>query len=121
MRLLAEKAVEQKNAPKVSTLSVHRVLKNELKPHLNKYWKIPPDGGAAFVVCMEDVLDVYHAPYDPQFPLGCMNESNKQLVGEVHAPHAAVPGRGQINNHEYVLHGMAEIFLEVEPLRGRRP
>jgi hypothetical protein len=32
---------------------------------LSKYWKIPPDGCAAFVVCMEDVLDVYHAPYDP--------------------------------------------------------
>jgi hypothetical protein len=28
---------------------------------LSKYWKIPPDGSAAFVVCMEDVLDVYHA------------------------------------------------------------
>jgi hypothetical protein len=35
---------------------------------------------------MEEVLDVYHAPYDPQFPLVCMDESNKQLVGEVHAP-----------------------------------
>ena len=41
---------------------------------------------------MEDVLDVYHAPYDPLFPLVCMDESNKQLVGEVHAPLAAAPG-----------------------------
>ena len=69
---------------------------------------------------MEDVLDVYHAPYDPQFPLVCMDESNKQLVGEVHAPLALAPGRGQINDHEYVRHGVAEIFLEVEPLSGRR-
>ena len=59
---------------------------------------------------MEDVLDVYHAPYDPQFPLVCMDESNKQLVGEVHAPLAPAPGRGQINDHEYVRHGVAEIF-----------
>ena len=65
---------------------------------------------------MEDVLDVYHAPYDPQFPLVCMDESNKQLVGEVHAPLAPAPGRGQINDHEYVRNGVAEIFLEVEPL-----
>ena len=35
---------------------------------------------------MEDVLNVYHAPYDPGFPLICMDESNKQLVGEIHAP-----------------------------------
>ena len=69
---------------------------------------------------MEDVLDVYHAPYDPQFPLICMDESNKQLVGEVHAPLPPAPGRGQINDHEYVRHGVAEIFLEVEPLTGRR-
>jgi len=109
-----------KIAPKVSTMSVHRALKNELKPHLSKYWKIPPDGCAAFVACMEDVLDVYHAPYDPQFPLVCMDESNKQLVGEVHAPLAAAPGRGQIVDHEYVRIGVAEIFLEVEPLSGRR-
>jgi len=69
---------------------------------------------------MEDVLDVYHAPYDPRFPLVCMDESNKQLVGEVHAPLAPAPGRGQINDHEYVRNGVAEIFLEVEPLTGRR-
>jgi transposase len=69
---------------------------------------------------MEDVLDVYHAPYDPQFPIICMDESNKQLVGEVHAPIAPSPGRGQIIDHEYVRNGVAEIFLEVEPLTGRR-
>jgi hypothetical protein len=69
---------------------------------------------------MEDVLDVYQAPYDPQCPLLCMDESNKQLVGEVHAPLAPAPGRGQIVDHEYVRNGVAEIFLEVEPLTGRR-
>jgi hypothetical protein len=69
---------------------------------------------------MEDVLDVYHAPYDPLCPLVCMDESNKQLVGEMHAPLAPAPGRGQINDHEYVRNGAAEIFMEVEPLTGRR-
>jgi len=69
---------------------------------------------------MEDVLEVYHAPYDLQYPLICMDESNKQLVGEVHAPLAPAPGRGQILDHEYVRNGVAEIFLGVEPLSGRR-
>jgi hypothetical protein len=69
---------------------------------------------------MEDVLDVYHAPYDPLVPLVCMDESNKQLVGEVHAPLGVAPGRGQIVDHEYVRNGVAEIFLEIEPLTGRR-
>ena len=69
---------------------------------------------------MEDVLDIYQAPYDPQFPLVCRDESNQPLVGEVHAPLAPAPGRGQIVDHEYVRNGVAEIFLEVEPLTGRR-
>jgi hypothetical protein len=69
---------------------------------------------------MEDVLDLYHGPYDKYFPLVCMDESNKQLVGEVHAPIAPSPGHGQINDHEYVRNGVAEIFLEVEPMTGRR-
>jgi len=49
---------------------------------------------------MEDVLDVYHAPYDPAVPLVCMDESSKQLVGEVHAPIPVRPGHGQILDHE---------------------
>ncbi len=69
---------------------------------------------------MEDVLELYHAPYDALFPLVCMDESSKQLVGEVQAPIAGAPGRARIEDHEYVRNGVAEIFLEVEPLGGRR-
>ena len=94
--------------------------KNELRPHLSKYWKIPPDGSADFVARMEDVLDAYHAPYDPQFPLVCMDESNKQLVGQVHNPIPMAPGQVKIQDHEYSRNGVATIFMEVEPLGGRR-
>jgi hypothetical protein len=69
---------------------------------------------------MEDILDLYHGPYDALFPLICMDESSKQLIGEVHAPIAPAPGRGQILDHEYVRNGVAEIFMEVEPMTGRR-
>ena len=69
---------------------------------------------------MEDVLDLYHRPYDPRFPLLCMDESNTQLVGEVQPPIPAAPGRALLVDHEYVRKGVAEIFLEVEPLAGRR-
>ncbi len=94
--------------------------KNELQPHLSKYWKIPPDGDAAFVAAMEDVLAVYQLAHDPRFPVVCMDESNKQLVGEVHAPIPAAPGHGRILDHEYVRKGVATLFVEVEPLAGRR-
>ena len=69
---------------------------------------------------MEDVLAVYQLPHDPRFPVVCMDESSKQLVGEVQAPIPAAPGHGQILDHEYVRHGVAEIFVEIEPLAGRR-
>ena len=54
---------------------------------------------------MEDVLAVYRLAHDPRFPVICMDESSKQLVGEVRAPIPAAPGRGQIIDHEYVRHG----------------
>lgn len=87
---------------------------------MSKYWKIPPEANAAFVACMEDVLELYHAPYDANFPFVCMDESCKQLVGEVHAPMPCAPGRVRIEDHEYVRNGVGEIFIEVEPLGGRR-
>jgi len=69
---------------------------------------------------MEDVLAVYCLAHDPRFPVVCMDESSKQLVGEVRAPIPAAPGHGQIIDHEYVRHGVATLFVEVEPLAGRR-
>ena len=49
-----------------------------------------------------------------------MDESCKQLIGEVHEPIACAPGRPKRMDHEYVRNGVAEIFLEVEPLTGKR-
>jgi hypothetical protein len=51
--------------------------------HLSKYWEIPPEGSAAFVAAMEDVLEVYHLPYDPQYPVVCMDAVlASSLIGE---------------------------------------
>lgn len=69
---------------------------------------------------MEDVLEVYKRPYDPLYPVVCMDESSKQLIGEVTPPIPAVPGHPVLMDDEYVRNGVAEIFLEVEPLAGRR-
>lgn len=69
---------------------------------------------------MEDVLTVYHLPYDPDYPVVCMDESSKQLVGEVHTPIPCKPGQPKLVDDEYVRHGVVEIFMEVEPLAGKR-
>ena len=57
-----------------------------MQPHLKQYWKIPPKASAAYVACMEDVLEVYARPSDPLRPVVCMDETNKQLIGEVREP-----------------------------------
>ena len=69
---------------------------------------------------MEDVLDVYARPYNQMYPVVCMDESSVQLIGEVHNPIPAVPGHPVLMDDEYVRNGVASIFLEVEPLGGKR-
>jgi len=69
---------------------------------------------------MEDVLEVYHLSYNPDYPVVCMDESSKQLIGEVHTPIPCKPGQPLRIDDEYVRNGVAEIFMEVEPLGGRR-
>ncbi len=69
---------------------------------------------------MEDVLEVYHLPYDPDYPVVCMDESAAQLIGEVREPVPCAPGRVARMDDEYVRNGVAEIFMEVEPLRSKR-
>jgi DDE superfamily endonuclease len=69
---------------------------------------------------MEDVLEVYHRPYDPQRPLVCMDESNKQLIAEVREPLPPKPGAVAKQDCEYERRGTANIFMAVEPLAGKR-
>lgn len=69
---------------------------------------------------MEDVLDVYSRPYNPKCPVVCMDESSIQLIGEVREPIPAAPGHPVLMDDEYVRKGVASIFMEVEPLGGKR-
>ena len=63
---------------------------------------------------------MYQRPYDPAFPVVCMDESTKQLIGEVTDPIAMTENHCELVDHEYVRNGVATIFAEVEPLGGRR-
>jgi hypothetical protein len=69
---------------------------------------------------MEDVLEVYHRPHDPNRPLVCMDECSKQLIAEVREPLPARPGAIAKYDSEYERRGTANVFMAVEPLAGRR-
>jgi hypothetical protein len=81
---------------------------------------LPGAPSAEYVAAMEDVLEVYHRPYDPQRPLVCLDESSKQLIAEVREPLPARPGAVAKQDCEYERKGTANIFLAVEPLAGKR-
>jgi DDE superfamily endonuclease len=83
-------------------------------------WVIPPEHSGEFVAHMEDVLEVYHMPYDPQVPMVCMDEQPVQLIKEVRQPLPAVEGQPERYDYEYERNGTANIFLFTEPLRGFR-
>jgi hypothetical protein len=69
---------------------------------------------------MEDVLEVYHRPYDPQRPVVCMDECSKQLIAEVRTPLPSKPGQIAKYDSEYERRGTANVFMAVEPLGGKR-
>lgn len=69
---------------------------------------------------MENVLDVYKRPYDPDFPVVCMDESPKQLIAETKTPLSAKAGRLARYDYEYERMGGCNIFMANEPLAGTR-
>lgn len=68
---------------------------------------------------MEHVLDVYKLPYDENIPVVCMDESPKQLIEEL-ASTSMKPGQEARQDYEYIRHGMVNIFIANEPLKGKR-
>jgi transposase len=69
---------------------------------------------------MEDVLEVYHRPYDPRRPQVCMDETNKTLHEHAREPLPPRPGRPARQDYEYVRGGSRNLFLWFEPLAGER-
>jgi len=69
---------------------------------------------------MEETLDIYKRPYDPKYPVVCMDESSKQLIKEVRKPLPTQPGQALKYDTEYERNGTVSIFMAFEPLQGLR-
>ena len=83
-------------------------------------WCIPPKQNAAFVCAMENVLEVYKRPYDPQRPVVGMDEQPKQLISETRTPIPTAPGEPTKVDYEYRRHGVVSMWMFSEPLAGWR-
>jgi hypothetical protein len=69
---------------------------------------------------MEDVLEVYHRPHDPEYPVVCVDETSKQLISETRVPIPAKPGHPARHDYEYERNGTANLFMMFAPLEGWR-
>ncbi len=69
---------------------------------------------------MEDVIEVYHRPFDPERPVVCVDEGGKQLIGEVRPPLPVRVGSPAKEDCEYVRNGVVNLFMAFEPLAGHR-
>jgi DDE superfamily endonuclease len=85
-----------------------------------QYWVIPPKANGEFVACMENVLETYAQPYDPRFPVLCMDEQPVQLLKETRVPIEATEYHARRVDYEYERAGTASVFMLSEPLSGWR-
>ena len=85
-----------------------------------KYWVIPPESDVEFVAGMEEVLDIYGMPYNPDCPVICMDEQPIQLIKETRTPIPATAKHAKRVDYGYERAGTANIFMFTEPLAGWR-
>jgi hypothetical protein len=69
---------------------------------------------------MEDVLEVYHRPHNPDRPVVCLDETSKQLIAETRVSIPAKPGQPKRYDYEYERNGTANLFMMFAPLEGWR-
>lgn len=81
---------------------------------------IAPRSNAEFVADMENVLALYKRPYNERFPVVCIDEMPRQLIGESRPGEPMIPGHSERIDYEYVRNGTCNVFIASEPLRGWR-
>ena len=69
---------------------------------------------------MEDVLDLYAEPYDPQRPVVCFDESSTQMLADARPPIPVEPGQPRRQDCEYRREGTRNLFLTCDPRAGWR-
>lgn len=120
LALLADAVVALVPHARVSRHTVGRRLKeNDLKPWQQKMWCVPKID-AEYVARMEDVLDLYTHPPATGTAVVCVDESPRQLIGEVRPPTPAAPGRLARQDYEYRRNGTANVFMAVDAHRPWR-
>ncbi len=73
-----------------------------------------------YLAKMEDVLSLYHLPYNERRPVICLDELPFQMLGEKAAPIEMKSGAIRKLDYEYERKGVASVFVAFEPSTGKR-
>lgn len=120
LALLADAMVELTVHPQLSRHTIGRRLQeNALKPWQRKMWCVPKID-AEYVARMEDVLDLYRTPPAPGTAVVCLDETPRQLIGEVRPASPPAPGHPARCDYEYRRNGTANVFLLLDAHRPWR-
>ena len=114
LRALAGKVVELGLVESLSHETVRLRLKETRSSRGGNNNGASPRQAVEFVAAMEDVLDLYAEPYDPQRPVVCFDETSTQLLADVREPLPAKPGRPRREDYEYQRAGTCNLFLACE-------
>jgi len=73
-----------------------------------------------YLMRLEDILDVYALPPDPERPLVCVDERPCILLGDTLVPIPMQPGKCYKYDYHYERHGVCNLCIAVEPHTGFR-
>ena len=69
---------------------------------------------------MEQILWLYALPYDPDYPVVCLDERPCFLIGDIVEPIAMQTGQVRKEHYAYEKLGACALFAAIEPLTGQR-
>ena len=69
---------------------------------------------------METILHLYQLPYDPMYPVVCIDERPCQLIEQTTDPMPMEPGKPKREDYHYKRNGVVNLFIAFEPLTGQR-
>jgi transposase len=120
LALLQNSIIAAGHVKRISTMTLWRHLSDRgIKPWLQKMWCIPKLT-VEYISRMEDILNLYEKAYDPLEPVICLDEKSTQILAPTRAtlPHSL--NKPRRCDYEYRRLGTRNLFMVIEPKRGRR-
>ena len=116
--LLKEKLEQEKIVQSIGRESIRVILQeHDLKPWQQRMWCVPVLN-EEYIKRMEQVLDLYELPHNPQVPVVCVDEKPVVLHADSRAAIPMSEGKPKRVDYEYVRNGTANVFCGVEPKVG---